>query len=105
MAMFGYVSPHSANGSASSQNLVDNKESRDQSIIYWPDKRYTCTNEGGCSVLILRRPGFLQSRAAALILRWLSFFTYIKKPPGMIPYPTSSFGRVHFDPARTCIRR
>ena len=40
MAKFGYVSSHSANGNASAsvQNLVDNEESRDQSIINWPDK-------------------------------------------------------------------
>jgi hypothetical protein len=60
----GYVQireSHSVNGNASLQNLVDNEEDRDQSIIYWPDKKYTrCKSEGGGSVLILRRLFFFQ---------------------------------------------
>jgi hypothetical protein len=79
MAKFGVS--HSANGNASLQNLVDDEENRDQSIIYWPNKKYTfCTSEGGGSVLILRRPVFFQDRAAALILRQLGFLTYLRKP-------------------------
>ena len=42
------------------QNLVDNDRSRDQGIVYWLDKKYTCASEGGVSVLILLRPFFFK---------------------------------------------
>jgi hypothetical protein len=104
MAKFGYASSHSANRSASLQNLVDNKESRDQIIIYWPDKKYTCTNEGGGSVLILRRPGFLSRSSGRLNTAAAELFYLHQEAPGMIPCPTSPFGRAHFDPARIYTR-
>jgi len=105
MAKFGYVSSHSANGSAPAQNLVDTKESRDQSIIYPPDKKYTCTNEGGGSVLILRRPDFSSRSSGRLNTAAAELFYLHQETPGMIPYPTSPFGRAHFDSARIYIRR
>jgi len=105
MAKFGYVSSHSANGSASLHNLVDNKKSRDQSIIYWPDKKYICTNEGGGSVLILRKPGFFLRSSGRLNTAAAELFYLHQETPGMIPYPISPFGRAHFDPARIYIRR
>ena len=48
------------------QNLVDNEENCDYSIIYWPDTTYTlCKSEGGGSVLILRSPVSVKNTAAA----------------------------------------